>query len=626
MANRIINNRLDALVRRADTPFTSAAINSGYFLHQIKYADITADCNPENWERSLSLIEQTLRRALKFGFAKSELNRVKKNVLSDLQSAVKKGSTRDSRSLAREIIWSLNSDRVFMSPEQEIELFTPIVNAVTLETLHSAFKDIWPSDHRLVLVTGNANLTNQDKNPDTQILNTYRNSMRIAVKRSIDKKSITFPYLPEPKKAGRILRTQGISDLGIVQVDFENGVRLNLKKTDFKADQVMINLSFGLGRSSEPQDKSGLSLLSTQVINESGFGTLTKDEIERALAGKNARVTFNVGEDRFLLEGASTSDEVPLLFELLYTHMVDPGFREDAYTLSQQRFRQKYLALSKSIDGAMALSGRRFLAGGDHRFGLPDDDTFKQLSLEDVRSWIKPLLRNDDIEVSVVGDFDVDSAIQLTAKFFGSLPLDHIATKQKALGLPQFPVGQYRTLSVSTEIPKGMVIIAYPTEDLWNINRTRRLSVLSEIVSDRLREQIRERMGSAYSTFAFNGPSRAYPGYGVLQTMAYVSPKESDRVVKEIKKIVSDIGENGITEDELLRAKTPTLTSIKDMLRKNSYWLNTVLTGSKKYPQQIDWSRTIRKDYTSITKKEMSNYAKKYLDNDKAATIIVIPK
>jgi zinc protease len=62
------------------------------------------------------------------------------------------------------------------------------------------------------------------------------------------------------------------------------------------------------------------------------------------------------------------------------------------------------------------------------------------------------------------------------------------------------------------------------------------------------------------------------------------------------------------------------------MMRENRYWLNSVLTGSGKHPQQLDWSRTIMKDYASITKEEVNYIAKKYLDNEKAATIIVKPK
>lgn len=624
IANRIIKYRLDTLIQKSGTPFTSASIHSGIFQRQVKYADISADCNPENWEKSLSLIEQTLRQALKFGFTASELVQVKKDILSELDNAVKSASTRNSKKLAREIIWGLNANRVFMSPQQEKDLYTPIINDVTLKSVHDAFKDIWASEHRLLVVTGNVNLVN--KNPENRILNAYNKSMQTAVSKPAEMKSVVFPYLSEPEKKGHITRTKKIPDLGIIQVDFENGVRLNLKKTDFKANQVLINLAFGKGKSCEPSSKSGLAFLTENVMNESGLGTLTKDELKRAMSGKNTYVTFSIDEDRFLFRGKTVSDEVSLLFQLLYAHIIDPGFRKDAYELSLKRYRQKYMELSRSIDGAMALSGNRFLSGGDHRFGLPDNETFKKLTLDDIKSWIRPFIGNNDIEISVVGDVDIDSAIQLTARYFGSLDLHSTTNVQKELQLPVFPVGQSQILSVRTKISKGLIVVAYPTEDIWDINRTRRLSILSDIVSDRLREQIREKLGSAYATFAFNRPSRAYPGYGVFQAMAYINPNESDMIIKEIKKIISNLTKEGVTQDELNRAKEPTLTDIKDMFRKNSYWLDTVLTGSDIHPQKIDWSRTILKDYASIAKDRVSNIAKKYLVNDRAATIIIKPQ
>ena len=626
IANRIVQNRLDAIIGKPGTPFSSASIGSGYLLNQMKYAEIKAECSPENWKRSFSLIEQILRKALKFGFTQSELDREKKDYLSGLDNAVKKASTRNSRHLARKIIWNLNEDRVFLSPKQEKELFTPLINTLTVQNVHDAFKEIWAPEHRLLLVTGNAELTGTGKDPLSQILGAYYKSKKVQVSRPAEKKTVAFPYLQEPGKKGSIIRTKKIPDLGIVQVDFKNGVRLNIKKTDFKANQVLINLAFGAGRTSEPLEKPGLAVLSTKVINESGLGLLEKDEIERAMAGKNTDVSFDVAQDHFYFKGETVTQEVPLLFQLLYAHLVDPGFREEAYTLSMERFRQEYLELSGSINGAMILSGNRFFAGGDSRFGLPSYEEFRRLTLEHVRSWIEASLKTKPMEVSVVGDFDVDSVIRLASKYFGTLSLHTEIYKSSESRLPDFPVGQFRKISVLTKFPKGMVIVAYPTEDLWNISRTRRLSVLAEILSDRLREQIREKLGSAYSTFAFNRPSRAYPKYGVFQAGVYINPEEADMLIKKVKKIVSGLAADGATQDELHRALFPTLTSIKEMMRENSYWLNTVLTGSKKHPQQLEWSRTIMKDYASITKEEVANIAKKYLDNSKAATIIVEPK
>ena len=120
-----------------------------------------------------------------------------------------------------------------MSPGQDKELFAPIINSITLTNVHDAVKETWSPGHRLVLVTGNAELTEMEKDPHHQILQAYEKSNQIQVPKPVEKKTVTFPYLPEPEKEGRIVRTKKISDLGITQIDFENGIRLNLKKTDF---------------------------------------------------------------------------------------------------------------------------------------------------------------------------------------------------------------------------------------------------------------------------------------------------------------------------------------------------------------------------------------------------------
>jgi zinc protease len=108
--------------------------------------------------------------------------------------------------------------------------------------------------------------------------------------------------------------------------------------------------------------------------------------------------------------------------------------------------------------------------------------------------------------------------------------------------------------------------------------------------------------------------------------MIYVDPAEVDLVVTAVKELISDLAENGAHQDELTRAIAPTLTSIKDMKRKNNYWLNTVLNDSEQHPQQLEWSRTIMTDYASITKEEVSAIARQYLDNRKATIIIAKPK
>ena len=117
---------------------------------------------------------------------------------------------------------------------------------------------------------------------------------------------------------------------------------------------------------------------------------------------KNTAIRFDAGEGNFYFRGETVPDEAELLFQLLYASLTDPGFHPDSWQLVRERFSQGYRHLSRSIEGAMPLSGSRFLAGGDTRFGMPGREQFERLTLDDVRTWISEPLKNAPLELSVV--------------------------------------------------------------------------------------------------------------------------------------------------------------------------------------------------------------------------------
>ena len=627
LTDKIIQNRLEALIRKPGTPFTSASVHSGRFLKDVTVAEISAESDPENWQKSLSAIEQQLRSALEYGFSDSEVVRGKSDFLSILEDQDKKASTRNSQTIARQLIQALDQDQVMQSPAQRRALLTPFVQSLTGKDILESLKSVWSRDHRLIELTGNAKLSASDGvSPEKQILAVWNQSQEVAVFSPVEYRPVLFPYLAVPEMPGPIRSRREIADLGIIQVDFENGIRLNLKKTDFKQNQVMANLVFGSGSASEPLDKPGLSQLTAEVVQESGLAGLTREELDRALVGKNTRVHFSVGEDRFMFKATSVSDEIPLLFQLLHAQILDAGFRQDAYSLCMERFAQQYQELSRTVDGMARLHARRFLAGGDSRFGLPAYEAFRTLKLEDVRAWLMPALQQDALEISIAGDMDVNSVIELASTYLGTLPERSTRFLQPSVKSPKFPAGGALNLQVVTEIPKTLVMVAYPTEDFWDIQRTRRLSVLAEVFSDRLRESVREKLGAAYSPMAFNHPSRAYPEYGVFQTMITVELEDVKRVIHEVQSIAAALSEKPVPDDELHRSLDPMLTGIKDLIRTNDYWVNSVLTGSAGRPQQIEWSRTIQKDYAAVSSIELYQLAQKYLGQSKPAVIVIQPE
>jgi zinc protease len=151
------------------------------------------------------------------------------------------------------------------------------------------------------------------------------------------------------------------------------------------------------------------------------------------------------------------------------------------------------------------------------------------------------------------------------------------------------------------------------------------LYLLTEVYSDRLRKVIREKLGATYSPQVMSHPSRSYPGYGVLRAQLIVAPAQIEDLSREVVQVAGDLWKGGVTAEELERAKAPMLTSLKDMVRTNGYWLNSVLSLSSRHPQQLQWPATILSGFESVSREQLSALAREYLDPAKAAKVMVVP-
>jgi zinc protease len=626
LAFQILQRRLDSLVQKPGSPITDTRAGFGYYLQQIKFTHLSATSKPENWKEALSALEQTLRQALDYGFTESEFERVKREYLAQLERDVQECLTQETQSIVRGIIRNQAEWRVLQSANQRMEILKPMLENITVQQVEQAFKDQWSAPHRLVLLTGNADLETGAATAEEQIAAAYRQASNLAVAPPEEKDMARFPYLPEPQNTGKLVAREHIDDLGVERVGFSNGFLMHLKKTGFRENQVMVALAFGGGKASEPVDMPGLADLAEGVLNESGFGLIDRLELEDALAAYKARINLEVREDMFVVKGEGASSELTVLFQLLHTFIVDPGYRTEALERVRKRLEQSYLAYACEVEGVIDLEARRFLAGGDSRFGMPEWEQIQQRTMAQIQEWFGAQLGQAPLELAVVGDLNIDQAVELASTYFGSLPDRSAQMESPARPAPEFPQGRQLRLTADTEIAKSLVLVAFPTDDFWDIQRTRRLSVMAEVLSERLRVHIREKLGAAYAPYAYNLSYRAYPGYGLLNTFMFVEPSKTQDLAAEVLYIAEGLKEEGPGQDEFARALDPTLTRIKDLRQNNSYWLNSVLLGAGRYPQQLQWCRTFESDYRSITADEISMLAQLYLNSDRAATIIIDPK
>lgn len=617
MASRIINFRLEQELEVPGIALSSARFYFKDTLDRYQHSGITAQTGGENWWEALDILNRIIKQAIEYGFTDQETEMVKSELISHLQRAVQTRDTRNSLDLARTIVKTINNNRVIQSAAQEKELYEPPIMDASTADLNNALREEWAAEMRLIEVIGDAKIEAGDP---TQVINKYYLDLQqqeVTAKSSVGKPA--FPYLPElPAVEPEKHEVQPATEAS--RYSYENGMVLNVKKTSFKKNSISMAIHFGDGEKSLP--KGGLSLLADAVVNGSGTATIKESELSMVLAGKSIKYRFRVDDESFSLLGKALTSDIEILFQVLQSILLDPGMRLDVYQAAMKRFDLMYKGLNGDISGGAMLYLKPFFAGNTTTHGLPGKDEFKTLTLDDIKQWLIPQFVNSPLEINIVGDIEEAEIVSLTSKYFGSLP-GKVYSENKSEVLPLFPAGRSYETTMPLDEDKGLVQMAWLTDDYWDINRTRRLHILAAVIDERLRKLIREESGASYSPAAFSSNSRIYPGYGMIVTEVMTDRKSLNSVIDQIHEVVQSLHDTPVTRDELERSKQPVLTSIKDRMKTNDYWLSSVLSLSSRHPQQLSWPHTLLEDFNSITTADMSALIEEYMTEDRLATGLI---
>ncbi|MEY2564484.1 MAG: zinc protease [Verrucomicrobiota bacterium] len=621
LALAMLNRRFSILSKKEGVPFVSGGASISEQFNFLREANVNISCKADDWVAALGLGEQELRRALEHGFTPAELTEAAANLANQLDQAAKTASTRHSNRLADELVHRLVVGEVATTPADDLALLKPALDKITPTDCQNALKDAFAASGRFVMVSGNAKIS---EDASATIAAAYGKAHAVAVAEMKSDEESKWGYT-DFGAPGEIAKREHIADLDIDLVTFKNGARLNLKKTEFEAGRIVLSARVGTGGLTEPAAQRGLQKLAASTFSAGGLGKHSFDDVRHLLAGKNVGWRFGPGADAFRFNGRTTRDDLLLELQLLAAQLTDPGYRPEALRVAHKEFEQLYQSFKHTAAGPLELEIANLLADGDPRFGLPAQEVMMARNLEEVKAWLTPELAHGPLEVALVGDFDVEAAIAAAAKTIGALPPRQTKPALAELKKVHFPEQPFtKSYVIDSEIPKASVMIYWPTEDGLDAHRTRRVNMVGEILSDRLRVKVREEVGGSYSPRSDNLASDTFPGWGYILASIDVDPAKAEQISDVVIQLADDLAKNGVTEDELNRARLPLLTSFRESLRTNGYWLS-VLASAQEKPEKLGWARDRIADNEAITVSELNALAKKYLPRERASRATILP-
>lgn len=622
LALSMLNRRFEILQKSEGAPFLNGSVGATEQYDFFRNASVELTCKPEQWQAALAVGEQELRRALLYGFQPAELTEAIARERNSLEQAVRTAATRRSEGLANELTDTFIERNVFTPPATDLALFGPALDTVTVDDCLAALRSAWDEKTgRRIFATGNLTLPDAAKT----IVAAYEASRAVAVERPGAIANAAFAYT-DFGPPGKVVHTEKVADLGATLIRFQNGVRFNLKPTDFEAGRIRISVRVGAGRLVEPGDKPGLGFLTSNLFMLGGLGKHSADDLQRLLAGRTVATGFGIANDAFTFNAATDRKDLLLQLQLICAYLTDPGYRPEAMRELKKNLGPFYAQLAHLVEGPLQTEVPRLLASGDGRFGFPAETALAARTMDEARDWLTPIFAHGAIEVAIVGDVDPAEATQAMAATFGTLPEREPKPAYDDARKVSFPVTPIaRSYAVPTEIQKGIVQLYWPATDARDVHLARRLNLLASVFEDRLRVKLREQMGGTYSPEVASSLSDTFRGYGYLAAEASVEPARARAIADAVRSIAADLQQHGVTEEELVRARAPAVTAVRESQRTNQYWLGTVLAAGQEFPEHLDWSRSRLTEIEHITAPELSVLAAQYLDPARASEFISVP-
>ena len=113
--------------------------------------------------------------------------------------------------------------------------------------------------------------------------------------------------MAEAPKGGKIVSESKDDIFGATTLTLSNGVKVIIKKTDFKADEIRMK-GVSLGGSSVFPDSEIININGLDAVGVGGLGNFSAVNLEKVLAGKKASVSYDIANKTESVSGSCSPD------------------------------------------------------------------------------------------------------------------------------------------------------------------------------------------------------------------------------------------------------------------------------------------------------------------------------
>jgi zinc protease len=567
--HRMVNARLEELSRVPDPPFLGAGSITQPFVRTKDIFIQSAVTKAEGIARGLESLTREVARIDRHGFTAGELEREKAATLRDIERAVREKDKSPSAGLAEEMVRNFLTDESMPGVERELELTREFLPTITLAEMNRVASE-WISERNRV-ITVQAPAVAPCPTP-AELRAVFARTLAGEIGPYVDKVGST-PLLPKLPPPGKIVREKEIPEIGVTEWRLSNGIRVLIKPTDFKNDEILLQGFSPGGHSRVPDRDFESASYAAGVIAAGGLGTFGPTELRKALTAKVVSLSPYINELEEGVSGGASPDDLETLFGLIHLTVTAPRRDPEVFAAYREQLREQLTRRQAQPEAVFADRWLEVYYRNHLRRRTPDPGVAERISLDTMyRIYRERFADLSDSTFVLVGRLDNQGLRPLVEQYLATLPTRRRKESFRDVGV--HPIGGVHRFTVSRgEEPKSQVRMTFNGPARWSREAEHRTASLGEALSIRLREALREDLGGTYSVavagYLIRKPLQRYRS----EIRFGCAPENADKLLDAVKAELALVKAKGPAAEIVEKVRTGQSRALEEALRTNGYWL-----------------------------------------------------
>ena len=512
----------------------------------------------------------------KYGFSQSNLELVKRQILSSNEESYKRLSDLRSSAICNRLIANAQSGSIYIDYDYDYNLTIKLIKDIKLEEVNALYRDIFKLKDRAILFMH----TTRDKISEDEVLDIISKSKTNA-KAFKAQKTLATKLLDTELKPHNIISKEFDKSTGIYNYKLDNNITIAFKQTDYAKNMIQIKgFSFG-GYSTVEDAMLDNAKKSATWIAKSAPAKFTAIELKKMLSDKTVSASTHISRFGEGVSARGSSDDIDTMLELLFIKITQPKIDDRIINNIKKMLKSKVKQSNRNPKYNFGKELAEFYYQKHPRIQFDTIDSIEVLDADKMLEIYKDRFADmNNFHFVIVGDIDIQTLESAIGLYLGNLPYSN---KEESLidrkynhrkGTQSF-VRHYNNENIAN------ITLTYKSLLPYTIETKAALSAMTSILNVRLRNLIREEKSGVYGIGVRSNIIQELGDKASARISFTSDPNRKDELITAIKEAIEQLKRDGVSQKELSTYREKFAVEHKISMRDNKYWLNMMMHSQK---------------------------------------------